>query len=33
MAAAAIVATLPQFVFSLMVRKYIVRGLTRGAVR
>ena len=28
-----IVAALPQLVLSLMVQKYIVRGLTMGAVR
>ena len=33
MAAATIVAALPQLVLSLMVQKYIVRGLTMGAVR
>jgi multiple sugar transport system permease protein len=33
MAAATIVATVPQLVLSLMVQKYIVRGLTMGAVR
>ncbi len=33
MAAATIVATLPQLLLSLMVQKYIVRGLTMGAVR
>ena len=33
MAAVTIVAALPQPVLSLMVRKYIVRGLTMGAVR
>ena len=33
MAAVTIVATLPQLVLSLMVRKYIVRGLTMGAVK
>jgi ABC-type glycerol-3-phosphate transport system permease component len=33
MAAATIVAAMPQLVLSLMVRKYIVRGLTMGAVR
>ena len=33
MAAATIVAALPQLALSLMVQKYIVRGLTMGAVR
>ena len=33
MAAATIVAALPQLLLSLMVQKYIVRGLTMGAVR
>jgi multiple sugar transport system permease protein len=33
MAAATIVAAVPQLVLSLMVQKYIVRGLTMGAVR
>jgi multiple sugar transport system permease protein len=33
MAAATIVAALPQLVLSLMVQKYIVRGLTMGAVK
>jgi multiple sugar transport system permease protein len=33
MAAATIVAAMPQLVLSLMVQKYIVRGLTMGAVR
>ncbi len=33
MAAATIVAALPQLMLSLMVQKYIVRGLTMGAVR
>lgn len=33
MAAATIVSALPQLVLSLMVQKYIVRGLTMGAVR
>lgn len=33
MAAATIVAALPQLILSLMVQKYIVRGLTMGAVR
>lgn len=33
MAAATIVAALPQLVLSLLVQKYIVRGLTMGAVR
>ncbi len=33
MAAATIVATVPQLLLSLMVQKYIVRGLTMGAVR
>jgi multiple sugar transport system permease protein len=33
MAAATIVAALPQLVLSVMVQKYIVRGLTMGAVR
>jgi multiple sugar transport system permease protein len=33
MAAATIVAALPQLVLSLMVQKYIARGLTMGAVR
>ena len=31
MAAATIVAAVPQLVLSLMVQKYIVRGLTMGA--
>lgn len=33
MAAATIIAALPQLLLSLMVQKYIVRGLTMGAVR
>jgi multiple sugar transport system permease protein len=33
MAAATIVAALPQLVLSMMVQKYIVRGLTMGAIR
>jgi len=33
MAAATIVATLPQLLLSLMVQKYIVRGLTMGVVK
>ncbi len=33
MAAATIVAPVPQLVLSLMLQKYIVRGLTMGAVR
>ena len=33
MAAATIVAALPQLLLSLMVQKYIVRGLTMGAVK
>jgi multiple sugar transport system permease protein len=33
MAAATIISALPQLVLSLMVQKYIVRGLTMGAVR
>jgi len=33
MAAATIVAALPQLLLSLMVQKYIVRGLTMGAIR
>jgi ABC-type maltose transport system permease subunit len=33
MAAATIVSALPQLALSLMVQKYIVRGLTLGAVR
>ncbi len=33
MAAATIVAALPQLILSLMVQKYIVRGLTMGAVK
>ncbi|MEA2918884.1 MAG: multiple sugar transport system permease protein, partial [Bradyrhizobium sp.] len=33
MAAATVVAALPQLVLSLMVQKYIVRGLTMGAVK
>ena len=33
MAEVTIVAALPQPVLSLMVRRYIVRGLTMGAVR
>ena len=33
MAAATIVSALPQLLLSLMVQKYIVRGLTMGAVR
>jgi multiple sugar transport system permease protein len=33
MAAATIVAALPQLILSLLVQKYIVRGLTMGAVR
>jgi multiple sugar transport system permease protein len=33
MAAASIVAVMPQLILSLMVQKYIVRGLTMGAVR
>ena len=33
MAAATIAAAVPQLALSLMVQKYIVRGLTMGAVR
>jgi len=33
MAAASLVAVLPQLVLSLFVQKYIVRGLTMGAIR
>jgi multiple sugar transport system permease protein len=33
MSAASLVAVLPQLIFSLFVQKYIVRGLTMGAVR
>jgi len=33
MAAASLVAVLPQLILSLFVQKYIVRGLTMGAIR
>jgi len=33
MAAASLVAVVPQLILSLFVQKYIVRGLTMGAVR
>jgi len=33
MAAAFLVAVVPQLILSLLVQKYIVRGLTMGAIR